>query len=327
MNIGPCVAVCLLGLSAVRPSLSGESNNNWESFGRSASEDHYSPLKEINSDTVKTLGLAWWLDLPPGNSVSAPVEVDGTLYLATGYSVLRAVVAATGQVLWTYDPKAPESAGRKLRQGWGIRGLAYSSGRLYVGTQDGRLIAVDAKTGKLAWSVLTMDPNDVRFISGPPRAFNDKVVIGHGGADVGSIRGYVDCYEARTGKRLWRFYTVPGNPADGFENKAMAMAAKTWHGEWWKYGGGGTVWNSMTYDPDFNVFYLGVGNGAPWNRKIRSAGQGDNLFLRLPWWRWTPIPAPTSGTIKRTLARVGITTRRWTWSWRPSRSTGSRARY
>jgi len=279
MNIGPRTIACLLSVLASSGIYAAESNSNWESFGRSADEDHYSPLTDINQDSIKHLGLVWWLDLPPGNSVSAPVEVDGTLYTATGYSTLRAIVAATGRVLWTYDPKAPESAGRKLRQGWGIRGLAYSNGELFVGTQDGRLIAVDAKTGKLVWSVLTVDPNDVRFISGPPRAFNDKVVIGHGGADVGSIRGYVDCYQARTGKRLWRFYTVPGNPADGFESKAMEMAAQTWHGEWWKYGGGGTVWNSMTYDPEFNVFYLGVGNGAPWNRKIRSAGQGDNLFL------------------------------------------------
>jgi quinohemoprotein ethanol dehydrogenase len=256
-----------------------DNGSNWESFGRTAAEDHYSPLTGINEGTVKRLRLAWWLDLPPGNSVSAPVEVDGTLYVATGYSILRAIVARTGQVLWTYDPRAPEAAGRKLRQGWGIRGLSYSDGRLFVGTHDGRLIALDAKSGRLLWSVLTVDPDDVRFISGPPRAFRDKVVIGHGGADVGSIRGYVDCYEARTGRRLWRFYTVPGNPADGFENKAMEMAAKTWFGEWWKYGGGGTVWNSITYDPEFNVFYLGVGNGAPWNRKIRSAGEGDNLFL------------------------------------------------
>ncbi len=254
-------------------------DSNWPSFGRTASEDHYSPLTQVNDGTLNRLRLAWSMDLPPGNSVSAPVEVDGTLYVATGYSILRAIVAATGKVLWTYDPKAPEAAGRKLRQGWGIRGLAYSNGKIYVGTHDGRLIGVDAKTGKLLWSVLTVDPDDVRFISGAPRAFNNKVVIGHGGADVGSIRGYVDCYDGETGKRLWRFYTVPGNPADGFENKAMAMAAKTWFGQWWTYGGGGTVWNSITYDPEFNTFYLGVGNGAPWNRKIRSAGQGDNLFL------------------------------------------------
>jgi len=285
-RVAPLLAALTLLTNAVAaapknavPGAADADGANWESFGGTADEDHYSPLTQIAAATIDRLRLAWWVDLPPGNSVSAPLEVDGTLYVATGYSILRAVVAKTGKVLWTYDPKAPEAAGRKLRQGWGIRGLAYYNGKIYVGTHDGRLLAVESKTGKLLWSVLTVDPGDERFISGAPRAFNDKVVIGHGGADVGSIRGYVDCYDGRTGKRLWRFYTVPGNPAAGFENKAMEMAAKTWFGEWWKYGGGGTVWNSMTYDPDFNVFYLGVGNGAPWNRKIRSAGQGDNLFL------------------------------------------------
>jgi len=151
---------------------------NWESFGRTAAEDHYSPLTEINDRTIQRLKPAWWMDLPRGNSVTAPVEVDGTLYIATGYSLLQAIEARTGKVLWAYDPKAIEAAGRKLRQGWGIRGLSYSHGKLYVGTQDGRLIAVDAKSGKLIWSALTVDPGDVRFISGPPRAFNDKVVIG-----------------------------------------------------------------------------------------------------------------------------------------------------
>lgn len=279
-RLAPAWLACCLGLwHPAAHAATATADADWESFGRTADENHYSPLTAINDRTVSRLGLAWWVDLPTGNSVTAPVEVNGTLYVATGYSILRALDAATGKELWTYDPKAPAAAGRKLRQGWGIRGLSYADGRLFVGTHDGRLIAVDAHTGRPLWSVLTVDPDDVRFISGPPRAFNGRVVIGHGGADVGSIRGYVDCYEAATGKRLWRFYTVPGNPAAGFENDAMAMAAKTWFGEWWKYGGGGTVWNSITYDPDFNVFYLGVGNGAPWNRKIRSAGRGDNLFL------------------------------------------------
>jgi quinohemoprotein ethanol dehydrogenase len=105
------------------------------------------------------------------------------------------------------------------------------------------------------------------------------VIIGHGGADVAAIRGYVTTYDAATGKQLWRFYLVPGNPADGFENKAMEMAAKTWSGEWWKHGGGGTVWNAMSYDPETDTVFVGSGNGSPWNRKIRSQGMGDNLFL------------------------------------------------
>ncbi len=253
--------------------------DNWVGFGRTAGEQHYSPLADINADTVGKLGLAWSMDLDVGNSVTAPIAVDGVLYFASGYSIVHAVDAATGKLLWRYDPKVPEVAGRKMRQGWGSRGIAYWNGKVYTGAHDGRLIAIDAKTGKPLWSAMTVDKDDVRFVSGPPRVFDGKVIIGHGGADVGSIRGYATAYDAETGKQLWRFWTVPGNPADGFEDKAMEMAAKTWFGEWWKYGGGGTVWNSFTYDAEQGLIFLGVGNGAPWNRKIRSAGKGDNLFL------------------------------------------------
>jgi quinohemoprotein ethanol dehydrogenase len=205
--------------------------------------------------------------------------VEGVIYVASGYSFVHAVDAKTGKLLWRYDPEVAKVAGTKLRTGWGIRGLAFWKGRLFVGTHDGRLIAIDAKTGKPVWSVQTLDQNDGSFISGPPRVFNDKVVIGFGGGDFGAVRGYVTAYDTNTGKQLWRWWTVPGDPSKGFENKAMEMAAKTWTGEWWKYGGGGTVWNAMTYDPEFNRVYIGTGNGGPWNWKIRSPGGGDNLFL------------------------------------------------
>ncbi|WP_082545448.1 MULTISPECIES: PQQ-dependent dehydrogenase, methanol/ethanol family [unclassified Sphingomonas] len=258
----------------------GSDGRDWPAFGRTYGEQHYSPLTQVNRDTVKRLGLVWSLDLPAGNPATGPVEVGGVVYLASGYSVIRAIDVRTGKLLWTYDPKAPEAAGHKLRQGWGSRGIAYWNGKLYTGTQDGRLIAVDAKTGKPVWSAMTVGKDDGRFISGPPRVFDGMVIIGHGGGDVGPVlRGYVTAYDAETGKQAWRFHTVPGNPADGFENDAMRMAAKTWSGEWWKYGGGGTVWNAITYDGESKTIFLGTGNGFPWNRKIRSAGKGDNLFL------------------------------------------------
>ena len=252
---------------------------DWPVYGRTSQEQHYSPLDEINAKNVERLGLAWYHDLDAGNPVSAPVEVDGVLYFGVGYSIIHAVDATTGKLLWRYDPGVPEVAGRKLRVGWGIRGIAYGDGRIFTGTNDGRLIAIDAAEGKPVWSVNTVEPGDSRFISGPPRVFVGKVIIGHGGADFDDIRGYVTTYDAKTGRQLWRFYTVPGNPADGFESDAMKMAARTWAGDWWKLGGGGTVWNAITYDPEFDRVYLGVGNGAPWNRRIRSAGRGDNLFL------------------------------------------------
>ena len=265
------------GVSAPRPAALPD--RHWPGFGGTSDEQHFSPLAQVNAANVRSLGLVWSLDLPPGNASSGPVEAGGVLYTATGYSVVRAMDAATGRLLWTYDPKAPEAAGQKLRQGWGIRGLAYDSGRVFVGTHDGRLISLDARTGKLVWSTLTVPKDDMRFISGPPRVFHGLVIIGHGGADVDSIRGYVTAYDAATGKQAWRFYTVPGNPADGFEDPAQSMAAKTWSGDWWKYGGGGTVWNAMTYDASTDTIILGTGNGAPWNHRVRSAGQGDNLFL------------------------------------------------
>lgn len=252
---------------------------NWAAFGRGYDDTHFSPLDEINEKTVGGLKLAWFHDLPMGNSVSGPLAVDGVLYVATGYSVVRAFDAETGKLLWEHDTHAAEAAGDKLRQGWGIRGLAYWEGSLFVGTQDGRLVSLSAKTGEEQWSRMTVGKNDVRFISGPPRVFAGKVIIGHGGADVGPVRGYVTAFDARSGKQLWRFYTVPGDPAKGFENDAMRMAAKTWSGQWWKYGGGGTVWNSMTYDADTDTIIIGTGNGAPWNHRIRSEGKGDNLFL------------------------------------------------
>lgn len=254
--------------------------SNWLSYGRTFSEQRFSPLDQINDRTIDRLKLAWSLDLDTfGHSQSSPLAVDGVLYFAVGYAFVHAVDARTGKLLWKYDPETTKVAQQKMKVGWGIRGIAFWKGRVYTGTTDGRLIAINAKTGKKVWSVMTVPVDDARYITGAPRVFNGKVIIGHGGDDQGPVRGYVTAYDAETGKQLWRFYTVPGNPADGFENKAMEMAARTWTGEWWKFGGGGTVWNGITYDPDFNRIYIGTSNGAPWNQKIRSPGGGDNLFL------------------------------------------------
>lgn len=259
--------------------LDGNKGDDWAAYGQSFGEQHYSPLSQIDTASVKRLGLAWSYDLPAGNPLTGPLAVDGKLYTATGYSVVRAFDAASGKLLWTFDPKAPEASGRKLRTGYGSRGLAWWNGKLYVGTQDGRLIAIDAGTGRQLWSTMTVQPDDYRFISGAPRVFSGKVIIGHGGADTSDLRGYVTAYDADTGRQLWRFYTVPGNPANGFEDATQAMAAKTWAGEWWKRGGGGTVWNSFAYDAENDTIFIGVGNGAPWNHRVRSEGKGDNLFL------------------------------------------------
>jgi len=258
--------------------LDGSDGSDWPGYGRTFGEQHYSPLAQIDRANVRRLGLAWSLDLGPENSVTQPIAVGGVLYFATGYSVVHAVDASSGKLLWRYDPKAAEKAGLNLRQGWGSRGIAWWNGKIYTGTQDGRLIAIDAKTGVPVWSVQTFDKDTAAYISGAPRVFDGKVIIGFA-SDSGKNRGYVTTYDSETGRQLWRFFTVPGDPADGYENPSMQMAAKTWAGKWWKYGGGGTVWNAMAYDVETGSVYIGTGGGYPMNRRVRSNDEGDNLFL------------------------------------------------
>ena len=260
---------------------SKDDGSNWERYGRTYKEDHFSPLNLINDENIERLGLSWFYDLPTSTSsgVAAPLAVDGVLFFATGHSLIHAMNAVTGELLWRYDPDVYEAVGEELRGSWGVRGIAYSNNKVFTGTVDGRLIAIDATKGTLLWSANTTEKNDGRYITGPPYVIGDKVIIGHGGADFRPVRGYVTAYGIETGEKAWRFFTVPGNPKNGFENEAMRLAAKTWTGEWWKYGGGGTVWHAMAYDPEFNHVYIGTGNGAPWNQKIRSPEGGDNLFL------------------------------------------------
>jgi len=276
----------LTSMTAARSDVNGrlladeQDGRNWASYGRTYSEDHYSPLEQINRASVSRLSLAWYHDLDTGQRTdSQPLAADGVVYLATGLSIVRALDARTGRLLWRYDPEVGKVSGDKLRASWGIRGLALWGRRVYVGTQDGRLIALDSKSGKLVWTVATLAKDDEATITGAPRVFNGKVLIGFAGSDRRGIRGAVNCYDAATGKNLWRFFTVPGDPSKGFESQAMRMAADTWTGEWWKNGGGGAVWNAMTYDAELNRVYIGTGNGDVWNPAIRNPGNRDNLFL------------------------------------------------
>ncbi len=255
--------------------------SNWLAYGRTYHEQRYSPVSAINTETVKRLGLDWVMELPEDRSlIGTPLVVDGVLYFTGSFSITRAVEAKTGKLLWEYDPKSIEHAGDRLKIMWdSSRGLAFWNGKVIIATIDGRLVAIDAKTGQRVWETMTVDPRKAFYITGAPKVFRGKVIIGNGGTEQEAARGYVTAYDAETGKLVWRFYVVPGNPADGFESPAMEMAAKTWTGEWWKFGGGGNTWNGITYDPDFNTVLIGTGNGSPWNRKIRSPGGGDNLFL------------------------------------------------
>jgi PQQ-dependent dehydrogenase (methanol/ethanol family) len=253
---------------------------NWLSTGRTYSEQHFSPLTGIDRDNVGRLGLAWYheFDTDRGQE-GTPLVIDGVLYVATAWSKVFAFDARTGKLLWSYDPKVPGPFGYRLCCDAVNRGVAAWDGMIFVGVLDGRLEALDARTGRPVWSVKTVPPNSFASITGAPRVVDGLVVIGFGGADFGE-RGYVTAYDARTGAQVWRFYTVPGDPSKPFEQPALKAAARTWTGEWWKLGGGGgTVWDSMAYDLETDLLYIGVGNGYPYSYRQRSPGGGDNLYL------------------------------------------------
>src|SRR5713226_9550660 len=251
---------------------------NWMTYGRKYNEQRFSPLKQITDGNVQKLSLAWYYDLDTRRGQEAtPLVLGGVMYFTTAWSKVISLDAASGARRWEYDPKvAPE---------WAVnaccdvvnRGVAMWKGKIFLGTLDGRLIALDATSGKPVWETLTIDPKVRYTITGAPRVVKGKVIIGNGGAEMG-VRGYVSAYDVETGKMVWRFYTVPGDPSKPFESPVLEKAAKTWTGEWWKFGGGGTVWDSIVYDPELDLVYLGVGNGSPWNRRIRSPHGGDNLF-------------------------------------------------
>ena len=253
---------------------------NWMSHGRTYSEERYSPLAQVNTENADQLGLAWSYDLNTQRGIEATsIVVDGVMYTTSAWSIVHALDAGSGKLLWTFDPEVAREKSRHTCCDAVNRGVAVWNGQVFFGALDGRLFALDAADGSVTWEVATLDPAMPYTITGAPRIVKDKVLIGNGGAEFG-VRGYISAYHVTDGALAWRFYTVPGEPALGFENEAMKMAAATWNGQWWKLGGGGgTVWDSMAYDPELDLLYFGVGNGTPWNQQIRSPGGGDNLFL------------------------------------------------
>ncbi len=264
---------------------------NWLTYGRTYSEQRFSPLDQINKSNVGQLKLAWSYDFDTNRGQEGtPLVVDGVLYATTNWSKVKALDAATGKLLWAFDPHVPGNVADKGCCDTVNRGAAYWNGKIYVGTFDGRLIALNARTGAVVWSVDTI-PRDGALgaqrsytVDGAPRIAKGRVLIGNGGAEFGA-RGFVSAFDAETGKLDWRFYTVP-NPKNEPDHAAsdsvlMSKAYKSWSptGAWTQQGGGGTVWDSIVYDPVTDLVYLGVGNGSPWNYKYRSDGKGDNLFL------------------------------------------------
>jgi quinohemoprotein ethanol dehydrogenase len=283
-----CTSVAVQGVAQTRKAAdvdharliaADKSPGEWMAPGRTYDEQRFSPLDAINDGNVADLGLAWYADLPVDRGVEAsPLMIGGVLYNIEPWNVTVAYDAKTGKELWRFDPRVDREKGKIACCDIVTRGLAAWKGKIILATLDGRLIALDARTGKPVWSVNTLEPVWPYTITGAPRVFDGKVLIGNAGAE-GAARGYVTAYDVATGKQLWRFYTVPGDPAKPQANPILEMAAKTWNGEWWKVGGGGTVWDSIVYDPALDLVYIGTGNGGPWAQLYRSPGGGDNLFL------------------------------------------------
>jgi quinohemoprotein ethanol dehydrogenase len=259
-----------------------KTTNDWPSYGLDYAETRFSKLDKINADNVKSLGLMWTYSLDSHRGVEAtPIVVDGIMYVTAPWSVVHAVDVRSGKKIWTYDPGVNREASYKGCCDVVNRGVALYKGKVFVGAYDGRLVALDAATGAKVWEQDTIiDRAKSYTVTGAPRVVKGKVVIGNGGAEYG-VRGYVTAYDAETGAQAWRWFTVPGDPSKPFEDASMEAAAKTWDpaGKWWINGGGGTAWDTITYDPDLNMIYIGTGNGSPWNRHLRSPAGGDNLYL------------------------------------------------
>lgn len=266
----------------IRESDLDNSDNNhsdWLTHGKSYKEQRYSELEQINKENLDELGLAWSIDLGTRRGIQAtPIVVDGIMYLTGPWSVLWAIDTRKGAILWKFDPRVPREIAPKLCCDVVNRGVALYEGDIFIGAVDGRLISVNAVTGEKNWEVMTVEKDCYQTITGAPRIVNGNVVIGNGGSEY-NARGYITAYNTKTGKQAWRFYTVPGDPGKLFEHPDLEAAAKTWTGEWWKQGGGGTAWDAIVHDPELNLVYIGVGNGSHWDRLIRSPDGGDNLYL------------------------------------------------
>ena len=264
-----------------------EPGGEWLSYGRTYREQRFSPLDNINRDNIGELDLAWSFKFDTARGMEAtPIVHNGVIYVSTGWSHVHALDARTGQELWHYDAKVPKAQLAKTCCGPVNRGVAIWQDnantplQVFFGALDGRLIALDAKTGEENWSIQSTPTDGNYSVTGAPRIVKGMVIIGNGGAELG-VRGYVSAYDVNTGEMKWRFYTVPGDRNKPQESLALEAALETWSGdEWYKLGGGGgTAWDSLVFDPELDLLYIGTGNGSPWNRDLRSPGGGDNLYL------------------------------------------------
>ncbi len=257
----------------------GKTGEEWLTYGITPGETRYSPLKLIDATNVSRLGLAWSYDIGVGggNQEGTPLEWNGTIYSITNWSVVFALDARTVKEKWSWDPEVNQTIRNRICCGVVNRGIAIYNGKIIAPIIDGRLIALDATTGKPVWEARVAYTQNDYSITVAPRIAKGKVIIGVAGSEY-PVRGFFDAYDAETGKFAWRFYTVPGDPAKGFESEAMRKAAATWGGNWWKLGGGGTVWDGIAYDPDADLVYVGTGNAGPWPEELRKSAGKDNLY-------------------------------------------------
>jgi quinohemoprotein ethanol dehydrogenase len=258
----------------------GKTGEEWLTYGLTPGETRFSSLKQIDVSNVSRLGLAWSSDVGTGGGTqeATPLFWNGTLYGITNWSVVFAVDARTGKERWRWDPEVNQAAVRpKICCGVVNRGIAIYQGKIIAPVIDGRLEALDSETGKPVWEARVAYSQDNYTITMAPRIAKGKVIIGVSGAEY-PVRGFFAAYDANTGQFAWRFYTIPGDPSKPFENPALKKAAETWSGDWWKLGGGGTVWDGMAYDPEADLIYVGTGNGGPWPEGLRKSKDKDNLF-------------------------------------------------
>lgn len=296
LTLGFCAAIALVGCSKAPTSpqalpvaspaayvddasiTASDDNADWLTYGRTHSEQRFSPLRQVDEQSVKRLGLAWSVDLQTLRGLEAtPLVSDGVLFTTSAWSVVYAIDARRGTVLWRYDPAVPKEHAKFVCCDVVNRGVALYHGRVYVGTIDGRLIALDARSGAPMWTVQTTPKDGPYAITGAPRIANGRVVIGNAGSEY-AARGFVSAYDAETGTLAWRTYMVPGDPSKPFESDTLRRAALTWSGEWWKAGGGASPWDPIVYDPALDLIYVGTGNPSPWYSQLRGNKEGDNLY-------------------------------------------------
>jgi PQQ-dependent dehydrogenase (methanol/ethanol family) len=270
------------GTSQVKGATAPAANSEWPLLGGNSDQWQHSPLARINDKNVQKLGLAWVAEMGPGDGlVGNPLVADGVVYQSGPPGQIYANDLRTGKQLWNFYPDMEILPGRSWTAYWAShfnRGLALDEKAVFVASNC-RILAVDRKSGQQLWAAQSCDSSKQYGIPGAPRVGGGKVFIGNSAGDTGGDRGYVDAFDAKTGRHLWRFYTMPGDPSQPFENPQLAMAAKTWGTDYWKYShGANSPWEAITYDPSTDTLYFGTDGPGPWNPVLRAPDAGDELF-------------------------------------------------